>query len=58
MSSNFYNTSGIHLNGLELHEYVALAGKIDGHPHASGQYNFFRPLATLRKKTNRITANK
>lgn len=58
MSSNFYNTSGIHLNGLELHEYVALAGKIDGHPHASGQYNFFRPLATLGKKADRVTADK
>jgi len=59
MSSNFYNTSGIHLNGLELHEYVAKTNvSIPFHPHASGQYDFFRPLATLWKKADRVTADK
>jgi hypothetical protein len=58
MSSNFYNTSGIHLNGLELHEYVAApAVPMSMHPHASGQYDFFRPLATLWKKADKVTSD-
>ena len=56
MSSNFYNTSGKHVNGLEFHEYLSVAGKTDGHPHASGQYDFFWPNATLWKKAKDVTA--
>ncbi len=58
MSSNFHNTRGMHLNGLEIHEYVAAPEvSIKYHPHASGQFWFMQPMATLWKKADRVTAD-
>ena len=57
MSSNFHNLRGMHLNGLELHDYIAApAVEMPGHFHASGQFWFFQPMATLWKKADRVTA--
>lgn len=56
MSSNFHNLLGWHLGGLEFHEYKAVAGELKYHPHASGDFLFIRPAATLWKKASQVTA--
>lgn len=56
MSSHFHNTLGWHLGGLELHDYGSIAGLKKRHLHASMQFMFFWPTATLWKKAKAVTA--
>jgi hypothetical protein len=58
MSSHFHNTLGWHLGGIELHSYGSVAGLKQKQPHASMQFMFFWPAATLWKKAKAVTAER
>lgn len=57
MSSNFHNLWGMHLVGLEFHDYTDAAGmSYSCHPHATGQFWFLQSAATLWKRAPQVTA--
>jgi hypothetical protein len=56
MSSNFHNTLGWHLGGVEFHDYETVANTTVPAPHASMQFMFWWPAATHSKKAKNVTA--